>query len=539
MKILALLLLLTIGLFGFAKSENFGWKSFGANNHGTRNANDVGILQTINSGNAHLMGIESVFHTDSHNTATPYVDGRMVIFPSSDGYVYGLTRNPMRVRWTYYLPDAQEIDGDYSRTTPVRYKDFLIFGHHGGGYVTALNYYTGEKAWSVQVHDHPAATVSSSPTLRGDRLYLGVSSLEEAFAANPFYDCCSFVGKVLVLSAADGTIINSFDTIYGEVPFGPGNGYSGVGVWGSQPVISERHGLVLFGTGNPYTTPDYAQSCEIANPSSSTCIEDTVLFNGVIALSLDTFELQWYRRLSNYDAWNVACLFGGPNCPDEAGADADFGMNGALIEGVNVEGVTKDILVIAQKSGVTWSLDVVTGEVNCGVSTGPGGTLGGSAWGLATDGKGVFVANANNANICHYIYYPVYTQTYSGSWSRVDVATCSLTWTTVNPNSVGVGEADPDYNALHFGSFAIGPPSLINDLMIATDTSFRGSVVFIEKRTGEIVHVIDTGATIYGGVAIYDNCIYFGNGYDPTFSEWFVEGNTFFEICVPETGTSP
>lgn len=519
-----------------AKGENFGWKSFGANNHGTRNANDVGIMQTLNSANVHLLGIESVFHADGYITATPYVDGNVVIVPSSDGYLYCFHRNPLRVKWATYIPDVQEIEGDYSRTTPVRYKDNVIIGHHGGGYSSAFSYNTGEMVWSTQVHDHPLATITASATLRGDRLYFGVASLEELAAANPFYPCCSFVGKFVMLSAVDGTILNSFDLIQGDLPIGIPDGYSGVAAWGSQPVISERHNLVLFGTGNPYTVPASVESCQASNPSSDTCIDQGVFFNGVVALDLGTFEFKWYRRLSNYDAWTVACLFAGPNCPGEAGPDADFGMNGALIEGISVDGVKQDILMIAQKSGVMWNLNVQTGEVNCGVSTGPGGTLGGSSWGLSTDGKGVFSSNVNSGNICHYIYYPEYTQTFGGSWSRVDAATCSLTWTTPTPESVAVGEDDPNYNDLAFGSLATGPTVLINDLVIGTETSFKGSIVFMNKRNGEVIHIIDTGATIYGGVALYDNCLYVGNGYNPIYHSGFVDGNTFFEICVPENG---
>lgn len=537
-KIFLAITLIAILHTGIVTCDNYAWTSFGANNHGTRNANDIGIRPTLSSANVALAGVESVFFTDDgFISATPYVDNSVVIFPASDGYLYCLHRNPMILKWKVFLPDINEIEGDRSRTTPVRHKNSLLIGHYKGAHVTSINYYTGEVEWSVLAHEHPTATITASFTLHGSTILFGISSLEEAAAADEDYPCCSFVGRFVAMSASDGDLLLSFDTIdTDEVNVGPGE-YSGVGAWGSQPLIYEHGNSVIFATGNPYDVPADVQACQEDDIDSFDCIDPHVYFNGVISLDLDTFELNWYTRLSAYDAWVVACIFAGPNCPDVPGPDADFGMNGVLVEHVQTPEGTRDVVMLGQKSGVAWSLDAKTGEVLCNASLAPGGTLGGMSWGAATDGKYFYASGINNANICHYIDYPAYTQTYSGSWSRTSLATCAVSWITANPNAfIPSGEDDPDYNAYHFGSWSVGPVSLVNDLVIGTDASLRGSVVFIQQSSGEIIKVIDTGSTIYGGVAVYDNCIYVGNGYDPQFGPYITEGNTFFEICVPRNG---
>lgn len=529
--IIALIGTLYIGVISC--DSNFAWTSFGANNRGTRNANDVGIRPTLSSANVDLIGVQSTYSTGGYVYTVPYVDINVAIVPSADGYLYCFHKNPLLLKWRVFLPDITEVEGDRSRTTPVRWRGSVLIGLRSG-HVVSINYHTGEVEWSVLAHEHPFATITAAFTLENDEIFFGVSSLEESAAANELYPCCSFVGRFIAMSPKDGTILRSWESIdTSEVAVGPGQ-YSGVGIWGSQPLIYKDS--IIFGTGNPYDVPLDVQTCQDENPFSFDCIHPKVYFNGIVSLNIKTFELNWYRRLSAYDAWVVACIFDGDNCPDVPGPDADFGMNGVLVEGVNTVDGKHNVVMVGQKSGIVWSLDAATGDIICSASPGPSGTLGGSSWGAATDGQYFYSANINDGNICNYINYPTYTQTYSGSWSRTSLATCSISWVTANPNAFAVGEDSIDYNAYHFGSMAVGPPALVNDLMIGTDASLRGSVVFIHQSSGTIVKVLDSGASIYSGVAVYDNCIYYGNGYDPQFGSFITEGNTFFEACVPPNG---
>ena len=67
-------------------------------------------------------------------------------------------------------------------------------------------------------------------------------------------------------------------------------------------------------------------------------------------------------KLGGYDAWNVACFFGGINCPTPAGPDFDFGQ-GAMLIPTKINGQAQDVLAAGQKSGVFWGINPNTGAV--------------------------------------------------------------------------------------------------------------------------------------------------------------------------------
>ncbi len=84
------------------------------------------------------------------------------------------------------------------------------------------------------------------------------------------------------------------------------------------------------------------------------------------------------------------------NCPAPPGPDVDFGMAPMLVE--RSDG--KEILVAGQKSGVVWALDPdENGEVLWATQVGKGGILGGIHWGMATDGRYAYAANADRGDL--------------------------------------------------------------------------------------------------------------------------------------------
>ena len=101
----------------------------------------------------------------------------------------------------------------------------ITLGERSGGGLTAYfgdqaaNMYavdaaTGKVLWKVKVDDHPQAAVTAASALYAGRLYVPVSSREEAKVADPKYPCCKFRGSVLALDAADrkSTRLNSSHT---------------------------------------------------------------------------------------------------------------------------------------------------------------------------------------------------------------------------------------------------------------------------------------------------------------------------------------
>ena len=53
-------------------------------------------------------------------------------------------------------------------------------------YMYALDAVTGELLWKVKVEDHPLAVITGAPTLHEGRLYVPVSSREEAAGGSLF-----------------------------------------------------------------------------------------------------------------------------------------------------------------------------------------------------------------------------------------------------------------------------------------------------------------------------------------------------------------
>ncbi len=83
------------------------------------------------------------------------------------------------------------------------------------------------------------------------------------------------------------------------------------------------------------------------------------------------------------------------NCPNPPGPDLDFGMAPMLV--TRPDG--KEVLVAGQKSGVVWALDPdAEGAVLWSTRVGKGSALGGIHWGMATDGRTVYAANADRGD---------------------------------------------------------------------------------------------------------------------------------------------
>ena len=89
------------------------------------------------------------------------------------------------------------------------------------------------------------------------------------------------------------------------------------------------------------------------------------------------------------DAWNGACvtLFSRANCPENNGPDADYGAPPILVKSNG-----KDLILAGQKSGKVTAMDPDNdGAIVWQEQVGRGGTMGGVHWGMATDGKTLFV----------------------------------------------------------------------------------------------------------------------------------------------------
>lgn len=306
--------------------------------------------------------------------APPTVADGRVFVGSQNGTVYALNAKTGCIYWTFSasggVRTAIAVSSPRGSTPAMAY-----FGDTAAN-AYALNADTGTLVWTRKVEDHPFARITGSPTLHDGRLYVPVSSYEEAQGADPQYPCCTFRGSVSAVDAATGRVIWKTYMIT-DTPQRRGTSTAGVALWGpagsgiwSAPTIDVNRGALYVATGNTYSPP--------AQPSS----------DAVVALDLQTGAFRWMKQVTPNDVYLTNCRAGNPNCPETNGPDVDFGSPPMLARANG-----RDLIVIGQKSGIGWAMDPnKQGEIVWQYKAGQGSTLGGMEWGGAVDDARAYFA---------------------------------------------------------------------------------------------------------------------------------------------------
>lgn len=535
-------MLLTSAAFAAGGSQ---WPSAGNNLQNTRWQDSN---TKINSTNAGSLDVQWQFTTEGGVSATPAVDGQNVYVPDFAGNLYAVDRKTGALVWSHKISDYTNVPGDFARTTPAivgrkgNTPSRLIFGDQAGrvlpppygpntvqpgAFVMAVDAETGSLLWKTLVDDNPFAIVTQSAVVKGNGVYVGVSSFEEA-ASGIFdgYDCCSFRASVLKLDLDTGAIL--WQTYM--VP----EGYSGGAVWGSTPVVDQSRHSLFVANGNNYSVPQAVTDCVEAlgtdpapDPADvEACVSPDNHFDSVLALDLDTGAIKWATRAVPIDAWNVNCaLFlipgipGNPDeCPNLAGSpDYDFGQGPALFTARSPESKKVDLLGAGQKSGQYWALDPDTGAVVWVTQAGPGGLAGGLQWGSATDGSRIYVAEANSDGK-DWVLISGDTIDYGG-WSALDAYTGEILWQTPDPQ--GADAQVPGVGA---------PGAVSGSNGVVFGCSNAGQMHALDAATGKILWTFNSENTCYGGASIIDGTVYWGTGY-ATFGP--PTPGTLFAFMVP------
>jgi polyvinyl alcohol dehydrogenase (cytochrome) len=308
----------------------------------------------------------------------PAVTQEAIFTGSPDGRVYALDLDSGCIWWTFDA-DAEVRSAPTLGTDASGRIDRLYFGDFAAN-LYAVDARTGKLVWKRSVKDHPAGTITGSPTLHDGRLYVPMSSTEVVSAMNGDYGCCTFRGGVLAVDARDGKPLWRFHTTEDPRPHGKNRkgvttfGPSGAPVW-SPPTIDATRGLLYIGTGENYSSPANAMS------------------DAIIALELATGRVRWVRQVLSGDAWNASCgkIGNNINCPREDGPDLDFGAP-PILAALPGGG---DILLAGQKSGLVFGIDPDSGAIRWRQRAGMGGFNGGVHWGMASDGRALFVGIAD------------------------------------------------------------------------------------------------------------------------------------------------
>ena len=348
-----------------------GWNSWGGYGN-QRFQSEERILGPDNVQNLTLKWAFA-FPQTTRVRSQPTVTADTTYIGSQDGTVYALDTDSGCIRWTFQA-DAEvrgalnlHLDSDTGKRS-------LFFGDLKAN-AYALEAMTGDLLWKTRVHEHPLAMLTGSFVADQDRVYVPVSSLEVVPAAQVEYPCCTFRGALVALNVKDGTV--AWRTYTTEMPVPNGKSSAGTGQFGpsgapiwSSPTLDSKRNLVIATTGQNYSSPATGTS------------------DALIAMDTATGEIQWVSQVTANDAWNGACSRNTPNCPEEDGPDFDIGASAILI----TTRADKDLLLVGQKSGLTYALDPdQDGKILWTRRVGRGGTMGGVHWGMSSDGDRLYV----------------------------------------------------------------------------------------------------------------------------------------------------
>jgi polyvinyl alcohol dehydrogenase (cytochrome) len=343
----------------------------------------------------------------------PAVGWGAIFVGSPDGTVYALDLESGCTKWrfraTAEVRTAIVIDPANKR---LYFGDVLARAY-------ALDAMTGKLLWQSKVDDHGNATITGTPTLGGGQLFVPVSSLEVTAAADPKYACCTFRGAVVALDPATGkqwwkhysviaTPTAHDKTKSGTLIIGP----SGAPVWNS-PTYDAMTNRLYFGSGENYSSPADGNS------------------DAVIAVDARTGKRVWTTQLTAGDAWNVGCMMGNENCPKENGPDLDVASSVMIIS----VGGGRRIIVAGQKSGDVYGLDLASGKPVWKTTIGHGGTQGGVHFGMAAQGRLVYVPLNDMADTRDGRVYD--SKKRGAGIHGVDAATGKLFWSTLADNVCG------------------------------------------------------------------------------------------------------
>ena len=387
----------------------------------------------------------------------PTIAGGRVYVGSHSGTVYALEQDSGCVVWRSETAAEvrtgialAEVDGEW----------MLFFGDVLG-HVYGVRAEDGRQLWRVRADDHPNATITGSPSYHDGRLYVPVSALEVGLAIDPTYECCTFRGSVVALNAIDGAVVWKTYTIAATPAVTGQNavgtniiGPSGAVVWNS-PSIDPRSDQLFIGTGENMSSP--------ATPTS----------DAMIAMDLDSGEINWVFQGTTGDVWNGACDTTTPeNCPVEKGPDFDFG-GATIIVDTDRHG---PLVVAGQKSGFVHAVDLKTGQVVWQTRVGRGGIQGGIHFGIAAAGQTLLVPISDMAD------GRTYPDPDKPGMHALDANTGEMLWSQLHED-----ECD-GRRSCHPGISQV--PTVIGDTVIAG--AMDGRVRAYDIKTGDVLWSLDT-----------------------------------------------
>jgi polyvinyl alcohol dehydrogenase (cytochrome) len=404
-----------------------------------------------------------------------------------------------------------------SRCTPAVADGVLYLGTIEGAWFLAINAKTGALVWKVRPEADDSAQLTGSPAYAAGIVYVGVTSSEESLTGNKPRTAR---GSVVALEASSGQV--QWQT-YMTVP-----GYSGVGVWGSNPVVDEGRGTVFVGTGDNYeepTDPSY-RSCVQIGGKPSACQSPQNYVDSIVALDMYTGRVKWAQKFvtwpedqsqSGSDFYNLSCVHEGDSgCPSPEGPDFDFGSDPNEIAYANNQG-SGTILGVGQKSGIYYALNPDDGKLVWQKQVGPGSRLGGILWGSAADKTRIYVAVGNGFGASY------------GS-SKKSLGTAG-TWAAINPADGNILWQVPDPS----GATDLGAMAVANGVVYAPSTASASgapTMVALDAAHGNTLWKYAGGASTIAGASVVNGMVYWGSGYSRLGAPKYTGNHMFYAFSI-------
>jgi polyvinyl alcohol dehydrogenase (cytochrome) len=396
------------------------------------------------------------FPTPGPIAGTPAVVNDHVYVADATGVVYALDRDGHEL-WQTTL-NVGPTFGHVKVTASALVTNRTVIIGDLSGQIHGLDVDTGAEKWSVRPNPHPYAAIWGSPTMVGNDVAIGVSSVEEFWTPylSPDYHP-SFRGSLVLLDPSTGNVIWQTFTIS---PAESAAGSSGSPIW-STPTFDRATNTIYVTTGNNYSEPFQGTS------------------DAFIAFDAATGAIKWVNQRTQDDTWTFR--FG-----DSSAAHPDFDIG----DSPQIYKLGAQTVVGAgQKSGFYHVLDAATGaEVNSPIQLTP---IGGTVGGLFADSAyadGVVYANGTDWPAPLAFGPPV-----RGILSAVAADGSHELWhfdTPFSPNLSGVAVAN---GVVYFQS------------------TFDGTFFALDAKTGNVLAQVVTGGQS-SGPAISRGQIYLGTG---------------------------
>jgi polyvinyl alcohol dehydrogenase (cytochrome) len=452
--------------------------------------------------------------------ATPAVVNGAVYFPDTGGKFWKVDARTGKVIWSVSVPQLSGTAKSFSRTSPA-YADGMVFiAANPGAHLIAIDAATGKRRWMTQLDAHPAALLTSSPVVDGERLYMTVSSREQAMAAaTPGYACCTFRGSLVALDIHTGAIVWKAHTMPDNA--GKAGGFSG-GAALAIPAVDAGNGIIYFASDHQYTQPASVVACLIAarDDWKKGCYPPDARFNSLIALNLKTGQPRWSFFGAGADVYRLACgrwpepwtvffkLYAGNGpvryCPPVGDfMDWSFATGSPQLFKITAAGRTRDVVGIGEKSGIYWAFDAETGKVVWHTLVGPYSEPGGLTWGAAYDGEHIYVSLTNADHTPYKLASGKIAV--GGFWTALDPATGKILWQTAEPQ----------------GGLAYAAPVIANGVLYVSSLAVTGNQMYaLDAATGAILWRFAAGGSVGAHPAVANGAIFWGSG----FTRYFFPG---------------